>query len=224
MSTIDAPKGVKEYLPPESAAFLAVRDALSAPLLPRDMDTSSCQRSNIRSSSSAESVSRPMLSARRCTPSTTVVAVRCRCAPKARAGVMRAVIETRARPRRVTDQALVRRAVLPRRENPQLGPLPAVLPGRSRSRRRRRSRSGRRGPSRSATTGSGHSGITSTSPSRSRRWVMRNAGRRIARSSSRSWTRSTSTRQPAPRAQFEPRCGCSTTNAPRFGGSSPMRR
>ena len=31
MSTIDAPKGVMEYLPPESAAFLAVRDALSAP-------------------------------------------------------------------------------------------------------------------------------------------------------------------------------------------------
>ena len=31
MSTIDAPKGVMEYLPPDSAAFLAVRDALSAP-------------------------------------------------------------------------------------------------------------------------------------------------------------------------------------------------
>ena len=31
MSTINAPKGVREYLPPESAAFLAVRDALSAP-------------------------------------------------------------------------------------------------------------------------------------------------------------------------------------------------
>jgi histidyl-tRNA synthetase len=31
MSTIDAPKGVMEYLPPESAAFVAVRDALSRP-------------------------------------------------------------------------------------------------------------------------------------------------------------------------------------------------
>jgi histidyl-tRNA synthetase len=32
-STIDAPKGVIEYLPPDSAAFLAVRDALSAPAI-----------------------------------------------------------------------------------------------------------------------------------------------------------------------------------------------
>jgi histidyl-tRNA synthetase len=31
MSTIDAPKGVMEYVPPDSAAFLAVRDALVAP-------------------------------------------------------------------------------------------------------------------------------------------------------------------------------------------------
>jgi histidyl-tRNA synthetase len=31
MSTVDAPKGVIEYLPPDSAAFLAVREALAAP-------------------------------------------------------------------------------------------------------------------------------------------------------------------------------------------------
>ncbi len=31
MSTIESPKGVKEYLPPESAEYVAVRDALSAP-------------------------------------------------------------------------------------------------------------------------------------------------------------------------------------------------
>ena len=33
MSTVDAPKGVMEYLPPGSAAFLAVRDALVAPAI-----------------------------------------------------------------------------------------------------------------------------------------------------------------------------------------------
>ena len=33
MSAIDAPKGVIEYLPPESAAFLAVREALAAPAI-----------------------------------------------------------------------------------------------------------------------------------------------------------------------------------------------
>src|SRR5664279_256417 len=33
MSTVDAPKGVMEYLPPDSAAFLAVRDALAAPAI-----------------------------------------------------------------------------------------------------------------------------------------------------------------------------------------------
>jgi histidyl-tRNA synthetase len=33
VSTINAPKGVMEYLPPESAAFLAVREALAAPAI-----------------------------------------------------------------------------------------------------------------------------------------------------------------------------------------------
>ncbi len=33
MSAIDAPKGVVEYLPPESATFLAVREALAAPAI-----------------------------------------------------------------------------------------------------------------------------------------------------------------------------------------------
>ncbi len=33
VSAINAPKGVMEYLPPESAAFLAVRDALAAPAI-----------------------------------------------------------------------------------------------------------------------------------------------------------------------------------------------
>ena len=33
MSTVDAPKGVMEYLPPDSATFLAVRDALTAPAI-----------------------------------------------------------------------------------------------------------------------------------------------------------------------------------------------
>ncbi|MHB1066744.1 MAG: histidine--tRNA ligase, partial [Candidatus Nanopelagicales bacterium] len=31
MTRFSAPKGVPEYFPPESAAFLAVREALSAP-------------------------------------------------------------------------------------------------------------------------------------------------------------------------------------------------
>jgi histidyl-tRNA synthetase len=33
VTTIDAPKGVKEYLPPESAEFVAARDALSGPAI-----------------------------------------------------------------------------------------------------------------------------------------------------------------------------------------------
>jgi histidyl-tRNA synthetase len=33
VSTVDAPKGVMEYLPPSSAAFLAVRDGLVAPAI-----------------------------------------------------------------------------------------------------------------------------------------------------------------------------------------------
>ena len=33
MSTVDAPKGVMEYLPPDSATFLAVREALAAPAI-----------------------------------------------------------------------------------------------------------------------------------------------------------------------------------------------
>jgi len=33
VSAINAPKGVMEYLPPDSAAFLAVREALAAPAI-----------------------------------------------------------------------------------------------------------------------------------------------------------------------------------------------
>ena len=72
MTTFSAPKGVIEYYPPTSAAFLAVRDTLMDRArragygyieLPIFEDTGALRR--------AASASRPTWSARRCTPSTT---------------------------------------------------------------------------------------------------------------------------------------------------------
>ena len=89
-----APKGIPEYFPPESARVprrprRAVRPGASRPATA----TSSCRCSRTPRCSSAASVSRPTSSARRCTPSPTPATARSRCAPRARPGVIRSVIE-----------------------------------------------------------------------------------------------------------------------------------
>ncbi len=190
-----------EYLPPESAAFLAVRDAL-------ERTSSRCRlrlhraarRSSTPSCSYAGSASRPTSSARRCTRSTIAAAGRV-IAPEGTAGVMRAVIQhgldRGALPIKLWYAGPFFRAE--RRNSAATGSFSRSVSRPSASTIRLSTPRS----SRSATTDSGRSGLP-TSLLRSPRSAMRNADPRIARNSSRSWTRSTSTTRPAPAHRLNP--------------------
>ena len=139
-----APKGVPEYLPPDSADFLAVREALAAPArragygyveLPVFEDTALFVRGV---GESTDVVSKEMYTFE--DRGGRSISLR----PEGTAGVMRSVVEHRPRPRRTAGQALVRRAVLPRRAT-AAGPLPTAPAGRHRGHRGRRSGPRRRG-------------------------------------------------------------------------------